>query len=114
MRSVLSRLSAASATSLMRSGRPSWPRVESPPSRGHRYPQLHRERWASNFGGVKKRHAALDRRPDQFDALLLVGCRTIAVAEAHAGFVRTPRGVGSIAYRAAGHPKPPLQPWTSI
>ena len=98
MRSVLSRFNAASATSRIRSGRLSWPLVESPLSKPNlvaitTWSRNRRNRFteeffirkrAISFGGIEERHAALIGRPDQSDGLLPLGRRAIAIAQAHA------------------------------
>ena len=101
MTSVLSRLSEASATSLMCSGRLSSPaclpvsgsNVEPELGGDHHLLAEGRQRFAHeffvgeravDFGGVEERDAEFDGRPDQGDHLLLVFGRTVAEAHSHA------------------------------
>ena len=101
MRSVFSRLSEASATSLMCSGRLfeatllARLRIEVEPEFGgdHHLLTERREGFADeffvreravHFGGVKECDAALDGRSDQRDTLLLFDCRAVAKAQTHA------------------------------
>src|ERR1700692_327071 len=104
MTSVLRRLSDASATSLMCSGRLFWQSSacsgpvhhwdqacnrtwwRSPP--GHEVePALRHEVFVCEgtiaFGGVEKCDATFDSRPDQRDHFLLVACRTVANGHSH-------------------------------
>jgi hypothetical protein len=69
MRSVRSRFRAASATSRMRSGRLSWPFVESPSWKLRR---------------VEEGDATVESGTDELNGSLLFGRRPIAIAEAHA------------------------------
>ena len=101
MVSIPSRLSEASATSLICAGRLLRPRccaccridIEAEFGRDHDAFAERRQRLAHqllvgegsvDFGGVEERHAALDRAADQRDSRLLIDRRTITEAEPHA------------------------------
>src|SRR5687767_4395107 len=96
MASTLSRLSDASATSLIWAGRLSRPRcpgsnvnpnlvaMTTRPRNGERFPkQLFVDEWAVRFGGVEECHPAFDCRPNQGDSVACFKGRTIAVAQPH-------------------------------
>jgi hypothetical protein len=46
--------------------------------------QLFVRKWAVGLGGIEERDALFNRRLDERDSMLLIDCRTITDAQAHA------------------------------